>query len=343
MSDHPELPPPTENQMESHLELEEIPLCLLCRSQGTVLHEGLTDRLYGVPGQWRIRQCQSDACGLLWLDPRPTPRDIGKAYADYFTHDSSSHPRPRTDFLSRAAELRGRLLRKLWQSSSGQKKARRAGDLMYLDDIKPGRLLEIGCGNGRRLAQFRDRGWRAEGQEVDAQAARYARDRLGLTIHEGPVTDLKLAADSYDAIVLSHVIEHVHDPVGLLAEAHRLLRPGGVLSVTTPNALGLGHRTFGTNWYGLDAPRHLFLFSSRTLAAVARKSGFGTVRTWTTAAHAATFSTPSLAIQTHGRVDMAARPDVARLLAGTAFQLWAQQYLKFDPDSGEECVLRATK
>lgn len=333
----------TANPRDELLETERIPCCPICGSSGTFLYNELTDRLYGIPGKWVVRRCQSDQCGLLWLDPQPTQRDIGKAYANYFTHDNSSRSRSHAGFISRAAQLRGRFLRKLWQVSSGQKMARRADDLMYLDDVKPGRLLEIGCGNGRRLAHFRDRGWQVEGQEVDAQAAHYARDHLGLNIHEGPVTDLKLAASSYDAIVLSHVIEHVHDPVGLLAEAHRLLKAGGNLSVTTPNALGLGHRTFGRHWYWLDSPRHLQIFSPRTLETAASRAGFLKPRIWTSNTHAATMATSSLAIQVHGRVEMNTRPDMKSLLAGTAFQLWAQQYLKFDPDSGEECVLQATK
>jgi SAM-dependent methyltransferase len=328
---------------EHHLETEPVHTCPLCGSSGDPLYEGLTDRLYGVPGQWRIQKCRSEPCGLLWLDPRPTLRDIGKAYAEYFTHDGRSRNKVRPGLFSRIAELRGRFLRKLWLVGTGQKHVRRAADLMYLDGIKPGRLLEIGCGNGRRLAQLRDHGWQVEGQEVDAKAAQFARERLGLTVHEGLITDLDLEPESYDAIILSHVIEHVHDPIGLLAEARRLLKPKGVLTATTPNAVGLGHRVFGVNWYGLDSPRHLFLFSPRTLDTVARRAGFDDLRTWTTAAHASAIATPSLAIQTKGRVDMNTRPTMDRLLAGTAFQLWAQQYQKFDPNSGEECVLQATK
>lgn len=310
---------------------------------GDTLHEGLTDRLYGVPGQWRMQKCRAEQCGLLWLDPRPTLNDIGKAYAEYFTHDNAAQARVKPGFPARVSGLRERFLRKLWQISSGQKRVRRAADLMYLDGVEPGRLLEIGCGNGRRLVQFRDRGWRVEGQEVDAKAAGSARERHGLTIHEGLIADLDLKAESYDAIILSHVIEHVHDPVGLLAEARRLLKPEGILTVTTPNAIGLGHNVFGISWYGLDSPRHLFLFSSRNLATVAHQAGFTDPRTWTTAAHASAFATPSLAIKSQGRVDMGSRPTAGQLLAGAAFQLWAQQYLGFDPDSGEECVLQATK
>jgi SAM-dependent methyltransferase len=336
-------PPVQETHAESRLETEDVKACPICGSSGDPLYEGLTDRLYGVPGQWRLQKCRAEQCGLLWLDPRPTPQDIGKAYAEYFTHDSSSQQRVRPGFISRISKLRGRFLRKLWQISSRQKHVRSAADLMYLDGVKPGRLLEIGCGNGRRLVQFRDHGWQVEGQEVDAKAARSAREGLGLTVHEGLIADLDLEAESYDAVVLSHVIEHVHDPVGLLTEARRLLKPQGILTVTTPNAIGLGHRTFGAHWYGLDSPRHLFLFSPRTLDAAARRAGFNDLRIWTVAAHASALATPSLAIQSNGRVNMGSRPDMEYLVAGTAFQLWAQQYLRFDPNSGDECVLQATK
>lgn len=228
MSDRPDLPSPPEITVQSHLESKPVLLCPLCRSQGSFLHQGLTDRLYGVPGEWQIQQCQSDQCGLLWLDPRPTPHDIGKAYANYFTHDSSSRVRRRVGLLASITELKGRFLRKLWQSSSVNKKIRRAGDLMCLGNLTSGRLFKIGCSNDRRLAQFRDRGWPVEGQEVDTKATQFARESLGLSIHEGLMNDLTLAGESYDAIFLSHIIEHVHDPVGPLAEAHRLLKPGGI-------------------------------------------------------------------------------------------------------------------
>lgn len=157
--------PAQETLGELRLETENVKACPICGSSGDPLYEGLTDRLYGVPGQWRLQKCRAEQCGLLWLDPRPTPQDIGKAYAEYFTHDSSSKHRVKPGFLSRISELQG-FLRKLWQISSRQKRVRNAADLMYLDGVKPGRLLEIGCGNGRRLVQFRDHGWQVEGQEV---------------------------------------------------------------------------------------------------------------------------------------------------------------------------------
>ncbi len=72
---------------------------------------------------------------------------------------------------------------------------------------------------------------------------------------------------------LTHVIEHVHDPVDLLRECGRVLRPGGRMMVETPNAESSGHRLFGIAWHGLDAPRHLYLFSPTSLLVCAQKAG----------------------------------------------------------------------
>jgi SAM-dependent methyltransferase len=81
-------------------------------------------------------------------------------------------------------------------------------------------------------------------------------------------------ADSFDAVTLSHVIEHLHDPVESLAACLRLLKPGGQIWVATPNVEGLGHRRFGRDWFGLDPPRHLVIFTRRALDRALRSAGF---------------------------------------------------------------------
>ena len=65
---------------------EEVADCLICGARGTTLHPALRDRVFGAPGVWRMAECRR--CELAWLDPRPTPADIGKAYATYYTHAS---------------------------------------------------------------------------------------------------------------------------------------------------------------------------------------------------------------------------------------------------------------
>lgn len=58
----------------------------LCGREGDVLYQGLRDRLFGAPGTWALWRCPDQRCGLVWLDPRPVPADLGRLYAEYFSH-----------------------------------------------------------------------------------------------------------------------------------------------------------------------------------------------------------------------------------------------------------------
>ena len=78
-------------------------------------------------------------------------------------------------------------------------------------------------------------------------------------------------------ITLSHVIEHVHNPVALLKVCRRLLKPTGQLWLETPNIDGAGHRQYMKNWRGLEPPRHLVLFNSQSLAKALFASGFARI------------------------------------------------------------------
>jgi 2-polyprenyl-3-methyl-5-hydroxy-6-metoxy-1,4-benzoquinol methylase len=78
-------------------------------------------------------------------------------------------------------------------------------------------------------------------------------------------------------VTLSHVIEHVHDPVETLRHCCRVLEPGGYLWIETPNVDSAGYATFGRFWRGLEAPRHLVIFNADSLARLLRQVGFDRV------------------------------------------------------------------
>jgi hypothetical protein len=81
-----------------------------------------------------------------------------------------------------------------------------------------------------------------------------------------------------------------------MRKCRELLKPGGRLVVTTPNARGLGHARFGASWRGLEPPRHLQIFSPPTLAECARRAGLEVLEAGSTAANADYLSAASLAI-----------------------------------------------
>ncbi|MGD8376377.1 MAG: class I SAM-dependent methyltransferase [Acidobacteriota bacterium] len=267
------------------------PACILCGSDGRPAYEGLTDRLYGAPGTWRMVECRNPDCRLLWLDPSPAAEDLPRLYESYFTHEDPPRRRTMSRRILRWLE-RGYLHRaygyhpdmpatgpalaaSLLRLHPGRR-AQADAMAMHLEHCAGGRLLEVGVGNGETLRGLSELGWRAQGIDLDPRAVARARVR-GLRVDHGTLEEQAFAGGSFDAVVSSHVIEHVPDPVGMLRECRRVLRRGGSLVVLTPNAESFGRRHFGADWRGLEPPRHLHLFGAASLAAAARKAGFGRV------------------------------------------------------------------
>lgn len=220
---------------------------------------------------------------------------LAKAYENYYTHASNNNAsRLRNLYLrARNSYIRRRFgypvnEHSLWVRWIGLLIAliphRRIGMeamAMWLPWQPGGKLLEIGCGNGDRLALLQDLGWTVTGVEPDAGAAKLASAR-GLNVLSGELPSLESPAGSFDAILMSHVIEHVPDPQKTIRECRRLLRPGGTLILLTPNSDSLGHRWFGRNWLHLDSPRHLHLFNCRNLPKLCSSEGFVNVNTTST-------------------------------------------------------------
>jgi SAM-dependent methyltransferase len=321
--------------IEHEVRGRETPNCVLCGSAGGIIHADMRDRLYSVPGVWRIRRCVNPACGFAWLDPAPLESEQPRLYESYFTHADEPGARPAIPamrlMLRRAFNI---LLRAI--SLFGE---RRRASVMYLDGRAPGSLLEVGCGDGAKLAMLRSRGWGVTGQDLDAKAAQHACEKYGLDVRTTTVEALAQSGETIDAIIANHVIEHVSDPAAFLRHCSDMLKPGGRLVIMTPNLDSHGHRVFGRNWMGLDPPRHLFLFSPVSLARLCHTAGIGSAAVLSTCANAQLFAFGSLDIRKHGRHTVGSIPTLAAELSAMRLQLQAYGDFRKDPASGEECVL----
>jgi SAM-dependent methyltransferase len=160
-------------------------------------------------------------------------------------------------------------------------------------------------------------------------------------MHEGGLPQQNFAAASFDAVTMSHSIEHVHDPLGWLAEARRILKPGGRLALATPNNRSLLHRLYRQDWFALDPPRHLHLFNRDALGALLRKAGFADVGIFTSVRDARGAWRGSRAIRARGRYDMVARASVPLRIAGQAVQFCEALVKLADADAGEDLVALA--
>ena len=262
------------------------PSCYLCGTRGVLLYAGLSDQWLGTPGKWDLKSCPNPDCGLYWLDPMPSKEDIGKAYCSYFTHPDYDHGGERkmdwfSFFLLKVHKPLYKLFEHVIGLRNAEKRWRKEVDLMFLNDAPPGgRLLDVGCGKGDLLARLLHRGWTVEGLEVDGEAAAYARTNHGLKVHVGALEGQRFPDDVFDAVTMNHVIEHVHDPIALIRESLRVLKPGGRLVLATPNSQGLGCKKFGRHWSHLDPPRHLHLFTKKNLKECVAKARGRFVDTW---------------------------------------------------------------
>ena len=309
-----------------------------------MLYQNLSDYLFNVSGNWNLRQCSNKTCGLVWLDPQPIDQDIRKLYQNYYTHTSEAN-------LSQVSQSKSRSLQNwlydLFTYIIGIKQEREQFNQMYLADIKPGKLLDVGCGNGDLLAKFRDLGWDVQGQDTDIKAKEFAEKNYNLTVHLGTLKSISFADNTFDAIILNHVIEHIINPIALLSECHRILKPGGILVAVTPNILSTSHKFFGQYWRGLEPPRHLYLFSELTLKIIAKKAGFNNYQTRTTAAHGHYFALSSLELKKHHfseTKDCKSKSSSLGLKLQTImFQIWAKLIYFTNKSSGDECILKSIK
>lgn len=272
------------------VEVEPCPACPFCGGEGDYAYRNLRDPLFDAPGEWSFRLCARAACGTYWLDPRPAPAALPEIYRAYMTHSEwqslGDRWRPATRaYLAARYGYPSRLPAPIaWLRASPavlwRPEIRGIIDVnvRWLSGRQRGRVLDVGCGNGQALGHLRDLGWQVAGVEIDAAAAGIARAH-GISVHQGPLDSAPYAPGSFDAVALSHVIEHVHEPAALLRQAKTLLRPGGTLVVAAPNARGSSHHRHGRHWYSLHPPYHLFVPSPEALAALVAAAGFTGVRT----------------------------------------------------------------
>jgi 2-polyprenyl-3-methyl-5-hydroxy-6-metoxy-1,4-benzoquinol methylase len=327
--------------------------CYLCGCEGQRVYHDLSDRLWSVPGSWNFYKCPDRACGVMWLDPRPIAEYIPLLYEDYFTHGAPRSPRQQREERLRIKilengfgfsgvthekklDLVGWLLSKI-----GFIRDYAAGSIMWLTPELKGSLLDLGCGGCELLMRMRNFGWEVAGVEPDPKALARAREKLGVDVR---ASLSEFPESQFDLVSLSHVIEHVVDPIATLRDSARLLRSEGRLIVATPNIESLGHKFFGAKWVALEPPRHLILFSPHNLRVCAERAGL-LVEDLRTSARSAHFVwTTSQLIRKRGGMHGKSPRAEAKFhtkLASIAFQVIEHQLL--GKHFGEEIVLVARK
>jgi len=195
-----------------------------------------------------------EGCGLGTLFPIPDAQRIQSFYPPAYYGSPDAKFEPLVEFGVRAgARFRVKRL---------------AGSLP-----RGARVLDVGCGRGVMLRALLDLGYEAHGVEISTEAAAGADPRA--TVHIAPdLTQAALPDQFFDAVILWHVLEHLPHPDRVLAELHRILKPGGRLILAVPNYASWQARLMKSHWFHLDLPRPLYHFTPRTLKRLLQQSGF---------------------------------------------------------------------
>ncbi|HTU99454.1 MAG TPA: class I SAM-dependent methyltransferase [Luteitalea sp.] len=243
--------------------------CRLCGCESRAILHNRPDYEYGHATRLDYYRCAGAACGFIFAAPIPLEQ-IASFYQAYSTHVAPAAP---------GAESRVRRLEALVTPPPIRRELAN-----YLGDGIPQRpelrLLDFGCGNASLLKRLQARGFTSlHGFDFDPKARDAARAQ-GLVIFD-QVEQVFAQGNTFDLIVLNHVIEHLDDPVGTLSQLMGTLAPGGRVYLRTPNTGSFLRRLFGSRWRGYETPRHLGLFNLRSIRQLARRIGDVDVDPWT--------------------------------------------------------------
>jgi len=248
--------------------MEEVkPACPICGGRVQPFLSGLYDDRFGYPGLYSVSGCR--ACGHRRLQAAFAPDELTRQYSDFYPRSILN-----LESFKPYSEVRG------LRSWFGGERAS-----AYTWVPKDVRVLDIGCGFGETLAYHKARGCDAHGVEADENILRVG-ERYGLNVIAGLFDPKRYEPESFDYVTLDQVIEHVADPQEFMAGVASILKPGGVVILSTPNSHSANARLMGPKWINWHIPYHLQQFSKKSLRQLARQNGLevGSIRTLTNSA-----------------------------------------------------------
>jgi SAM-dependent methyltransferase len=196
------------------------------------------------------------ACEVQFVYPQPSESDLKKIYTSSYFQRGEKYGKGTSDSLPLATRL--------------NEKAK-------VDSVckhrSQGSLLDVGCATGSFLSEAQKHGFTGVGVEISAEAGRLAREQYGLRVHND-LFSTELTAGSFDIVTLWDVVEHLASPSRVLRRAHELLKPGGVLILTTGDVSSWWARITGRRWPLLTPPQHLFFFTPQSMRVLVRDAGF---------------------------------------------------------------------
>jgi len=239
-------------------EVREAAGCILCSGPLEKQASELFDTRFGLAGRYEARRCLH--CNLEQIFPVPSPEKLKCIYESHYNFGGEKN----TLYTWLRERFLISFLNRIW--------VRLDGDISFQRLRGAGRLLDIGCNEGRNLRIYARNGFQAEGLELNETAAAEAR-RAGFDVHICLLGEFR-PAYSFDAAVLSNVLEHALDPGQMLSDVQRILAHSGQLRISCPNSRSWLRTVFGKWWINWHVPFHISHFSTETLRKLLEDTGY---------------------------------------------------------------------
>jgi 2-polyprenyl-3-methyl-5-hydroxy-6-metoxy-1,4-benzoquinol methylase len=141
-------------------------------------------------------------------------------------------------------------------------------------NIKGGRVLDLGCGNGAYITLLHKMGWEVFGIDISSMALEKIPKTFGVYTFSGTLEEQSFPAKHFDLITMWHSLEHMHEPLDILQKSYRIIKENGKINILIPNIKSIPSKIFKEKWMPLDIPRHLYHFSPLTIKNALKISGF---------------------------------------------------------------------
>jgi 2-polyprenyl-3-methyl-5-hydroxy-6-metoxy-1,4-benzoquinol methylase len=243
------------------------PACIVC---GETAAQRLFEKAGADKAVYTLVECAG--CGTHYLFPRPSEDQLARYYgSEYFMKRTD---RGYDNYFSPA--VRSEIERVIALNLEGLRFEKYSSSL-----AKQGRSLDIGCAAGYFVNYLEQRGWDSQGIDISRPCTDFAQKKLSLKVLNGSYLETTYL-DKFDLITLWATIEHLFNPEKVLAKAHRDLRSGGMIYISTCRAGGFNFmRLKKASWRYYNFPEHLFFFTLPSLKKLLRKHGFTPVVSFT--------------------------------------------------------------
>lgn len=212
--------------------------CLVCQSAAVQALKGYA--------QHDLLKCRR--CGFVFMHKIPTAEELERHYALY-----------------------------AYETENELSEATRLSIEYHLDTFEPyrknNRLLDVGCGEGWILERAKARGWQVCGTEFSPRAVALCRGK-GIKMYAGELQVEQMEEKDFDVLISTETLEHIYNPREEVRKFYQLLRPGGLLYITTPNFNSYLRYLFGSNYSVIEYPEHLAYYTPKTLHRLLQESGF---------------------------------------------------------------------